>query len=339
MKPQRQTAPPEGAARAASPEVGFARSALGQSLLRVLAEGSASNRTIADHLLRNQLRVTALGIEELAEACAVSSATISRFARDLGFKNFAAMRGAVAETLQSVLQPVDKLRSTIARRAGATSPATESLGYAEAGIAASIQSLDSAEVERVVARLTAARTVYALGFGLSSHLAGMLAMHLQPFCPHVVEVAASGGTEVAAAHLANVGAKDVLVVISLPRYAADVVRLAQFARAHGATVVSITDAPASPLAELGHHVLYAPSEHPVLPSSSSAALAVIEALVVALMVSNKANVAKAARLTDAIAAYLYGADQVSNSSTSPDGARRRRTAKKTQVTTQRGEKK
>jgi hypothetical protein len=68
------------------------------------------------------------------------------------------------------------------------------------------------------------------------------------------------------------------------------------------------------------HVLYAQSSHPVLPSSATAAIAVIEALVVTLMVSNKDNVAKAARLTDAISAYLYGADSVSHSST--DGARR-----------------
>ena len=312
----------------ASPDIGFAESALGQRLLQVLAEGSASNRTIADYLLRNQMRATALGIEELAEACAVSTATISRFARDLGFKNYAAMRGAVAETLQAVLQPVDKLRNNIARRARSTSPALESLNYAEAAVAASRQSLDSDEVARVVAALTSARTVYVLGFGLSSHLAGILAMHLQPFCPHVVEVAGSGGTEVAAGHLANITGKDVLVVISLPRYALDVVRLAQFACDRGATVVSVTDSPASPLAGLGQHVLYAHSSHPVLPSSSSATLAVIEALVMALMVSNKSNVAKAARLTEAISAYLYGHDPVSTSSTSKEGARRRRVDKK-----------
>ncbi|MCS0591499.1 MurR/RpiR family transcriptional regulator [Massilia norwichensis] len=294
----------------ASPDIGFAESSLGQNLLRVLAEGSASNRTIADYLLRNQMRVTALGIEELAEACEVSTATISRFARDLGFKNYAAMRGAVAETLQSVLQPVEKLRSTIARKAAAGSPAStpalESLHYAEAAITSTSRALDGAQLDRIGAVFTKARTVYVMGFGLSSFLAGALAMHLQPFCRQVVEVAASGGTEVAASHLANIGSRDVLVVISLPRYTLAVVPLTRFARDSGATVVSITDSPASPLAELGHHVLYAHSAHPVLPSSSSAALALIEALAVSLMTSNKANVAKAARHTEAIAAYLYG---------------------------------
>jgi len=312
----------------ASPDVGFAESSLGQSLLRVLAEGSASNRAIADYLLRNQVRVTALGIEELAEACAVSTATISRFARDLGFRNYAAMRGAVAETLQSLLQPVEKLRSTIARRTAKASPALESLGYAEAALTATRGALAGSQIDRVGTVLTKARTVYVLGFGLSSFLAGALAMHLQPFCRHVVEAAASGGTEVAAGHLATIGAQDVLVVISLPRYTLDVVPLTRFARDSGATIVSITDSPASPLAELGHHVLYAHSAHPVLPSSSSAALAVIEALAVSLMTSNKANVAKAARHTEAIAAYLYGEHQIRTSSTQKkEGVRKRRIVK------------
>ena len=294
----------------ASPDIGFAESSLGQSLLRVLAEGSASNRAIADYVLRNQVRVTALGIEELADACDVSTATISRFARDLGFRNYAAMRGAVAETLQSVLQPVEKLRSTIARRAAKASPALESLGYAEAAITATSRALAGTQIDRIGTVLTKARTVYVLGFGLSSFLAGALAMHLQPFCRHVVEAAASGGTEVAASHLATITGKDVLVVISLPRYTLDAASLTRFARDAGATIVSITDSPASPLAELGHHVLYAHSTHPVLPSSSSAALAVIEALAVSLMTSNKANVAKAARHTEAIAAYLHGEHQI-----------------------------
>jgi DNA-binding MurR/RpiR family transcriptional regulator len=306
----------------ASTDVGFAQAALGQQLLQVLAEGSASKRAIADYLLRNQMRATALGIEELAAACAVSTATISRFARELGFGNYAAMRGAVAETLQSLLQPVDKLRHTIAR-SGSAAPASESLAFAEASIAASSRALDSAGLAQIVARLSAARTVYVLGYGLSTHLAGMLAMHLQPFCPHVVEVAASGGTEVAAGHLANATSKDVMVVVSLPRYTLDVMRLTSFARTRGPAIVAITDSPASPLAKLADHVLYAHSTHPVLPSSSSAALALIEALVAALMASNKTNIAKAARMSEAIAAYMVGPEPISSSTTQDNGRKRR----------------
>jgi DNA-binding MurR/RpiR family transcriptional regulator len=295
------------AARGASADVAFAQSALGQVLAGVLAEGSASNRSIADFALRNPMRVTALKIDEMAECCHVSTATISRFARDIGFANYGAMRSALAETLHSEMQPVDKLRHTIERRAGSAWPGDASMEYALANIAATRNAQSQEVMDRVVQQLSRARTVYVLGFGLSSHLAGLLALHLQPFCPHVVEAAGAGGTEVAAGHLANISAADVLVVISFPRYALDVVRLAQYARDHHACVVSITDSPASPLVEVSEHVLYAHSGHAVLPSSATAAVATIEALAVSLMVSNKDNVDKAARLTEAISAYLYGA--------------------------------
>ncbi|QYF94856.1 MurR/RpiR family transcriptional regulator [Massilia sp. PAMC28688] len=291
-----------------SPVTAFAESPLGGTLLKVLAEGSAANRAIADYLLRNQIRVTAWGIEELAEHCKVSTASISRFARDIGFKNYSAMRNEVALTLQSVLQPVEKLRNNIGRPAGGTHPALESLEYAAANLNACKQSLDAAQLDAIVSALSKARTVYVMGFGLSSQLAAMLALHLQPFCQHVIDVAGQGGTEIAAGHLAHITERDVLVVISFPRYSLDVIRLTGFARERNACIVSITDSPASALAGLATHAVYAQSEHPVLPSSATAAMAIIEALVVALMVSNKENVAKAARLTDALSAWLYGPD-------------------------------
>ena len=97
--PARSSVPTPVATTLASPDAAFAQSPLGQALMHVLASGSASQRQIADYLLRNQMRVTALGIEELADSCQVSTATISRFARDIGQKNYSAMRGAMAETL------------------------------------------------------------------------------------------------------------------------------------------------------------------------------------------------------------------------------------------------
>ena len=183
--PARNSFRPPVASTLSSPDAAFAQSPLGQTLMHVLAGGSASQRQIADYLLRNQMRVTALGIEELADSCQVSTATISRFARDIGQKNYSAMRSAMAETLQSLLQPVDKVRRTIQRRARATSPITESLEYAAANIAATSDALSPPAMQTVVRRLTRAKVVYVMGFGLSANLAGMLVQHLQPFCPHV----------------------------------------------------------------------------------------------------------------------------------------------------------
>jgi DNA-binding MurR/RpiR family transcriptional regulator len=69
----------------------------------------------------------------------------------------------------------------------------------------------------------------------------------------------------------------------------------------------ITDSLASPLAKLADQPLLAKCNHPVLPSSGSAALALIETLAASLMVANKKNVVKAAELSAAIAPFLVRA--------------------------------
>ncbi|NYE60001.1 DNA-binding MurR/RpiR family transcriptional regulator [Duganella sp. 1224] len=284
----------------------FVQSALGQVLTAVRAEGSASHRSIADYLMRNPMRGTALKIEEMAEGCQVSTATISRFARDIGFASYGAMRSALAETLHSAMQPVEKLRSSIVRRKGAVSPGEASIEYARANLSATHSALSQQSLDEVARKIGGARTVYVLGLGMSSSFASLLALHLQPYCKHVVDMAGAGGNETAAGRLVHIERGDVLVALSFPRYAGDTMRLAQFARNHKACVVAITDAPTAPLVALADHALYASSAHGVLPGSYVAAVAVIEALVASLMVSNKANVRKAARLSEVMADYLIG---------------------------------
>jgi len=281
----------------------FASSVLGQKLRDQQASGSTSNRVIAEYLLRNPVHGSSLSIEELATASGVSTATLSRFARALDYQGFPQLRAALADALQEVLRPVEKLRGALARQADGD-PLRASLQDSLANLRATAEGLDPAVLERVVGKLAQASCVYVLGFGLSAHLAALLTLGLQPFCRQLVNVVEFGGTEVAAGRLMNLEASDILIAISFPRYATDAVHLVRYAVDRGAGIVALTDSIASPLAPLADELLIAQSAHPVLASSNVSALLVIEALVAALMVSNGENVEKAARLTEAISSYL-----------------------------------
>jgi DNA-binding MurR/RpiR family transcriptional regulator len=281
----------------------FASSDLGRRLRELQASGSASNRAIAEHLLRNPVHGSSLSIEDMAAACGVSTATLSRFARALGHQGYPELRSALAETLQGVLLPVEKLRGALARQAG-DDPLRASLQDSLANLRATAEGLDPAALGRVARRLSDAACVYVLGFGLSAHLAALLTLGLQPFCRQLINVVEYGGTEIAAGRLMNLEPGDVLIAISFPRYATDAIHLTRYAADRGAMIVALTDSAASPLTPLADELLIAQSLHPVLSSSNVAALLVVEALVTALMVSNSENVDKAARLTEAISAYL-----------------------------------
>lgn len=294
-------------------DTAFARSPLGLKLRDVLTDGRGSNLAIADFLLRNPVRATAWGIEELAVNIQTSTATLSRFARTMGFTGYAALRSGMAEALQNALQPVfgpiDKLRDVLQRQGkkGASSQPVmaESLEASLLNLKAAAEGLNLSSLTALARKILAAETVYTLGFGLSAHLSAMLALHLQPFCRQAINVVEFGGTEVAAGRLMNIGPNDLLITISFPRYASDAVMLTRYARDRKAHVIALTDSLASPLTPWVHEVLLAPACHPVLSSSFTAVLLVIEALVTSLIVSGNNPVKQAEKLTHAISAYLY----------------------------------
>ncbi len=294
-------------------ETAFGHSSLGLKLREILASGRGSNPVIADFLLRNPVRATAWGIEELASQTGTSTATLSRFAKTMGFVGYAALRSSIADTLQVALpplfQPVDKLRDALQRNNARGSEANpiiaEGLEASLNNLRAAASLLNPAMLTATAHKILAAETVYTLGFGISAHLAAILALDLQPFCRQAINVVEFGGTEVAAGRLMNIGPKDLLISISFPRYANDAVLLTHHARERCAHVIALTDSMASPLAGPAHDVLIAPAAHPVLSSSSIAAVLVIEALVASLMLSSDRHVQQAGRLTEAISNYLY----------------------------------
>jgi DNA-binding MurR/RpiR family transcriptional regulator len=300
-----------------SPDVAFAAAELGQRLLACSARTDVAPafRTIAVELLRHPMAGAAGGADALARRAGVSPASVSRFARSLGYTGHAQLRGAIAQALERLLQPghepidrpVEKLRARTGSAARARAAVAESQQATAGNVASAMANLGATDLGRLAADLSRARRVYVMGFGLSAHLAGLLALSLEPFLPQVVDVVAWGGSELAAGRLLDIGPSDVLVALSLPRYSADALRLAEMARARRAPVLAITDSPASPLARLATEVLFAPARHPVLPGSVAAAVAVIEALATAVMVASPAHVGRARRLTSATAAYLAAA--------------------------------
>jgi DNA-binding MurR/RpiR family transcriptional regulator len=206
--------------------------------------------------------------------------------------------------MQALLDPVSKLRLQLGKN-GAAARSGEMLE----AVQLRVQQLDAALIaERtsaVAGEIARARNVHVMGFGLSAHVAALLVLGLQPFCPQVSGVVEFGGTEVAAGKLMGIGKGDMLIAITFPRYAIDVVSLTRYARDRGARIVAITDSAASPLASLADVLLLAPSDHPTLSSSMVAAVAVVETLAAAVMLSDPANAEKAALLGEAIGGYLH----------------------------------
>ncbi|PAV72468.1 hypothetical protein WR25_24974 [Diploscapter pachys] len=247
-----------------------------RKLSESLAELPPSLRKVAEYILRHPLKAATLTIEDMAQATATSPAAVNRLAKALDLGGYSGMKAELVSTLQQMVSPVDKLRNELALRPAGDFGLHEQIQCASSNLATTASNNQADTFEAFVGCLLEARKVYVLGFGNSVYLAGLAASTL-----------------------------DVLLAIALPRYSQDTLQLSRFAQERNATVLAITDSPASPLAPMAHHVLYAPADHPVLTSSNMAVLALIEGLVAGVMARNKEAVKLATELTESVMSYLH----------------------------------
>ncbi|MEB0015037.1 SIS domain-containing protein, partial [Glaciimonas sp. Cout2] len=71
---------------------------------------------------------------------------------------------------------------------------------------------------------------------------------------------------------------DLIIGISFPRYAEDVVTILRQLHEKHVPILALTDAPSSPLAALANVTLYAQTRRHFSPNSEGAALCLIEAI-------------------------------------------------------------
>jgi DNA-binding MurR/RpiR family transcriptional regulator len=280
-----------------------------RKLAAVAPDLQPSLRKVADFILRHPLKAATLTIEELAQATDTSPAAVNRLARAMQLGGFSALKTALVATLQDLVSPVDKLRNELAQRSDGSFGLHEQMRIAGSNLGSTANGNSQDTFAAFVEVLATARRVYILGFGNSAYLAGLAAANLVPYCADAVAVSMEGGNENAAYRLASITAEDALLAISLPRYSLDTLQLARYALERGAKVLAITDSPASPLAPIADHSLFATAEHPVLISSNIAVLALIESLVAAVMTRNKEAVRLAAELTESVLSYLHVPNQ------------------------------
>ena len=276
-----------------------------RKLAQILADLPPSLRKVADFILRHPLKAATLTIEEMAAETATSPAAVNRLAKVLDVGGYSGMKAELVATLQQMVSPVDKLRNELAQRPGGAFGLHEQIQSATSNLDTAGSNNHPDTFEAVVTCLTQARKIYILGFGNSVYLAGLTASTLMPFCADATAISMEGGNENAAYRLAAITQDDVLLSISLPRYSLDTLQLSRFAHERGATVLAITDSPASPLIHVARHVLFAPADHPVLTSSYIAVLALIEGLVAGVMARNKEAVKLATELTECVMSYLH----------------------------------
>ena len=241
---------------------------------------SKSQKIISKYILENYDKAAYMTASKLGNAVNVSESTVVRFALELGFEGYPEFQHALQEIVRIKLtsfQRMDVTNSLI----GDGDVLSKVLNSDIDKIKRTIDDIDRSAFDASVESLVSAKNIYIIGLGSSSILASSLNHSLRMIFDNVKLLDTSSADEIYA-QIMNVSEGDVIVAISFPRYSRKLITAVTFAKDSGASVITLTDSPSSPIASFADSLLVARSDMASFADSLIAPLSVINALVVAV---------------------------------------------------------
>ncbi len=240
---------------------------------------SKGHKKIADYIMNNYEKASFMTAASLGKAVGVSESTVVRFASNIGFEGYPELQKYLQEMVKSHLTSVQRM-DVAASRFDGDDMLDKAFAVDIEMIKATRDGISRDAFEKSADAINRAKKIYILGVRSSAALASFAAFYFRFLYENVVLVDTSASSEIFE-QMFHIGADDVCIAISFPRYSTQTVKALNFAKDRGATIISITDGEMSPIAQLATHLLVAKSSMVSFVDSLVAPLSLINALVAA----------------------------------------------------------
>lgn len=237
-----------------------------------------SERQLASVLLQDYPIAGLQSITKLALAGSVSTPTVIRMARKLGFDGFPDLQDALREEIaEQIKKPISK-REAWASSAPSQHPLNRFAEVVAANMRHTLDRIDTNVFDQVAELLSdTSRHIYVAGGRITRSTADYLFNHLQIIRPNVTHL--SNSANVWPQYLLDMDDRSVLVLFDIRRYESDLEKLASLASARNCRVVLFTDQWGSPIARRANHTFNALVEAPSSWDSTIAVSLIVEALI------------------------------------------------------------
>jgi len=250
-------------------------------------EFSRSQKDVARYIVDHLEEAAFQTAEELARRADTSSSTVVRFSQALGFDGYPELQQAA----------IEEYRATVATPAASSGGGgalfdfdhTEfeaSLAADYANIESTVRGLTRESVELCVRELATAHRVVIVAMDQMAFFASYL-RHMLALLDIRAETITQPRQE-SITRLDNVDEDTLVVAFSAGRAHPLVIRAMKLARHRGAHTMAITDATLSDVGEHAEHTLYWSSDSPSYTRSTTALLALVEALAHGVYARDKA---------------------------------------------------
>ena len=254
------------------------------NLLREIEERfdgfSKGQKSIAQYILEHYEKAAFMTAAQLGNLAAVSESTVVRFADELGYAGYPALRRALRELVHTNLTSFQRVE--VADTIIGDKDVLEQVLISDAEkIRKTLDSIDRTAFNAAVDNIIRAKRIYIIGVRSSATLAGFLHYNLQMVFDNLTLVQTTSGNEMLE-QIMRVGEGDVVIAISFPRYSKRIIKAVEFAKSNGADVVALTDRVTSPIAKEADQLLTANSDMASFVDSLVAPLSIINAIVAAV---------------------------------------------------------
>jgi DNA-binding MurR/RpiR family transcriptional regulator len=251
-------------------------------LIRESFDGlTRAERQLANLILENY-PVSGMGsITAIAKASGVSSPTVARMARKLGFSGFPAMQAALKDELKATISNPIVKHDQLAEGAPDTHILNQFADAVLENMRQSLKRIDPALFDNVVALLSdSGRAVHVTGGRITHTIARYFFTHMQVIRSGLNLI--DSGSNTWPHYVLNMNDGDILVVFDIRRYEHNLIRLAEMANGRGVTIILFTDQWGSPVAKHAQHTFNLRIEVPSAWDSSVTTLFMVEALLAAI---------------------------------------------------------
>lgn len=209
-------------------------------------------QNIAKYILDNPKYVVNQSVHSLAETINVSPASITRFAKKIGYKGFPELKIDLASDDREVIMNYSE---AILQRDDLATLCMKSKHSALQTIEQTFQLLNMHHLEQAISALCQCYNIYVFGFGTSGIIAqdfqqklSRIGRNVIYFSDHQIQIAS-------AAHLRS---DDVAIAISYSGETKPINEIMRYAKEQGARTIAITQYSSNTLSKIADYSLYVP---------------------------------------------------------------------------------
>lgn len=251
---------------------------------------SKGQKLLATYIIKHYEKAVYLTAAKLGNIVGVSESTVVRFANELGYDGYPKLQRALEELVKTKLTAVQRMEVTSGRISEEN--VLKAVLHSDAEkIKYTLEELNQEDFDEAVNMILEAKCIYILGVRSCASLASFLGFYFNLMFDNVKLIHTNSVSEMFEQML-RIDKEDVVIGISFPRYSKRTLKAVEFAKSRNARVITITDSILSPMNEYTDLCLLARSDMASLVDSLVAPMSVINALIVALSLKKKDQMAQ-----------------------------------------------